>query len=255
MTSKGRGGAHPSGQGGGHPRAPGPQGSRNHPPAKRSGFAKFWKAASANPLVVALVSVVVGALAAIPATISVDDHLHQGAANNATVQAEQDQAAAALSHDASEVILGQGLRSPQLVIENTSDGWIRNITLLVPVPVQETREPGGGVSVSIPNFSIYSPVFGGFTGVWFSGNSAYFHEPLPDIGPCELVATTALKSFPADLDSTALAKAEIDFTDPNGIAWTRSISGPPVRNTGYKGSGAVTWAPYPIVERVPGCTT
>lgn len=245
MTSNRRGGAHP-----GRPHKP-----RQHSPVpKRSGFARVWRPASRHPLIVAVVGAVAGAVIAVPATLLIDNQTHQGAANEAAVQGERANAAAALSHDASEVFLGQGLHSPQFVIQNESNGWITNIALRMPVPFRETRERDGEINISTPSFGVYSPLFKGFTGVTFTAHGAYFLEPLPNIGPCELVTTTALESFP-DQPGAYLAKAEIEFTDPNHVAWTRSISGPPVRAPRDTASSAGSWAPYPIIEPIPGCMT
>lgn len=235
------------GQRPGRPRAPHGQ--------AQSRSAKGWKAASANPLLVGVICAVVGAAMSIPATLWVNNHLHVGAANEATVQAQQDAAAAALSQDADLVDFGLGSAphssSPQIVIENRSSGWIRNLTLVIQVPVRETTEPDGSVSVSMPNFGTYSGGGNGFQGVEVTANGATFREPLLDIGPCELAVTTALRSFP-HIDPATLAKSELDFTDPNGNAWTRFGSGKLVRNTGYEGPGV--WSPYAVLEPLPGCS-
>jgi hypothetical protein len=217
----------------------------------QSRFTKSWKAASANPLLVAVVTVVI----TIFATLWTNNHLHQGAANEATVQAEQDAAATALSQDAELVDFGLGsaphTSSPQIVIENRSSGWIRNLTLVIPVPEQKTTEPDGSVSISFPNFAVYSGGSTGFQGIWGSASAATFREPLPDIGPCELAVTTALRSFPA-IDPATLASSELQFTDPNGNAWTRFGSGKLVKNASFEGPG--TWSPYATLEPLPGCS-
>jgi hypothetical protein len=190
------------------------------------------------------------------ATLWTDNHLHQAAANEATVQAENDQAAAALSQDAELVNFGLGSAphssSPQIVIENRSSGWIRNITLVIPAPVRESSNSDGSVSISIPNFTIYSGgVDNGSEGVLGTPSGVTFREPLLDIGPCQLAVTTALRSFPS-IDPATLAKSELEFTDPNGNAWTRFGSGKLVRDASYKGPGA--WSPYTVLEPLPGCS-
>lgn len=221
----------------------------------RSRSARAWKAAIANPLVVAVVASVVTTVISIPATLWINNHLHQGVANEATIQAQQDAAAAALSQDAKLVTFGLGSAShsssPQIVIENRSSGWVRDMTLVIPVPVRETREADGGVGVSIPSFGLYSGGGNGFQGVVVTANGAYFREPLLDIGPCELAVTTALRSF-SHINPATLAKSELDFTDPNGNAWRSFGSGKLVRNTSYEGPGV--WSPYAVLEPLPGCS-
>ena len=241
---------------GGPPR-PGGAGRSSAPHRKtQSRSAKVWRAASANPLVVAVAAAVVSAVISVPTTLLIANQLDQGSANAATVQAQQDAAAAALSHDAE--LVGFGLAtaphsgSPQIVIENRSSGWIRNMTLVIPVPVRKTTEADGSVTFSIPNFGTYSGGGNGFQGVDMTAKGATFREPLLDIGPCQLAVTTALRSFPA-LDPATLAKSELDFTDPNGHAWTRFGSGKLVRN--IKNEGPSVWSPYAILEPLPGCST
>lgn len=78
--------------------------------------------------------------------------------------------------------------------------------MATPVTVRETRDADGGVGVSFPTFSIYSDGGNGFYGIVATVNGgATFREPLPDIGPCELAVTTALRSFPR-IDPATLAK-------------------------------------------------
>ena len=96
--------------------------------------------------------------------------------------------------------------------------------------------------------SLASP---GFQGVVMTANVPYFREPLPDIGPCELAVTTALRSF-CHIDPATLAESGLDFTDPNGNAWKSFGSGKQVRNTSYKGPGV--WSPYAVLEPLPGCS-
>jgi hypothetical protein len=183
-------------------------------------------------------------------------YLHQGSANEATIQAQQDEEEAALSQDADLVDFGLGTaqhsRSPQIVIENRSSGWIRNITLIIPLSLQGTTNSDGSTTISIPNFTVYSGGGNGFEGITGTPNGITFREPLPDIGPCELAVTTALRSLPS-LGLATLAKSQLNFTDPNGNAWTRFGSGKLVRNTSYKGPG--TWSPYAVLEPLPGCSS
>jgi hypothetical protein len=205
--------------------------------------------------VLVAVSVVATAAVSIPTTLLIDNAIHQAAANQAADQAQQDAAAAALRHDAE--LVDFGLKTPsrsisqKIVIENRSSGWVRNLTLVVPVPVPKTPEAGGDVSISIPNFNVYQGV-GGFQGVWYTvKGGATFREPLPDIPSCFRAVTTVLRSLPG-LDPTTMATAQIDFTDPNGIAWRRFGSGELVRNRAFKGPGA--WTPYMLLEPMPGCS-
>ncbi len=213
-------------------------------PQSRS--ANAWKAASANPLVVMIIAAVISVLA----TLLITDP-HQGAANEATIQAQQEATAAALSHNAELVDFGLSSAShggaPQIVIQNRSSGWVRNMTLVISVPVR-TLSNG---TIAIPNFGVYSGGGNGFQGVSVTANGAVFREPLADIGPCELAVTTALRSFPT-INPSTLAKSELDFTDPNGNAWTRFGSGKLIRNTSYE--GPAVWSPYAVTEPLPGCT-
>jgi hypothetical protein len=197
----------------------------------------------------------VTAVISIAASILIGSYFHQGAANEAAVQAQREAVAAARSREAELVDFGLGhaphSSAPQIVIENGSSGWIRNMTLVVPVLERKTPEADGSVSTSFPKFTVYSGGGSGFQGVLATANGANFREPLLDIGPCELAVTTALRSFPA-LDPATLARSELDFTDLNGNAWKRFGSGKLVRNTSYKGPGA--WSPYTLLEPVPGCS-
>jgi hypothetical protein len=168
----------------------------------------------------------------------------------------RDEVEATLSQEAELVDFGLGTAphssSPQIVIENRSSGWIRNITLTIPVPTRETPNSDGNVTISIPNFGVYSGGGDGGQGITGTPNGIIFREPLPDIGPCQLAVTTALRSFPS-INPATLAKSELDFTDPNGNAWTRFGSGKLVRNASYEGPGA--WSPYAVLEPLPGCSS
>jgi hypothetical protein len=243
-------------QGGARAGQHGRSSSAPHGPTQ-SLLAKASKAVNASPLIAAIVTAVISIPASFLTGVLTANHLHQGAANEAAIQGQQQAAAAALNQDAELVDFGLGTvphsSSPQIVIENRSSGWIRNMTLVVPVPVQQTREANGEVNINFPSFGIYTDGGNGFYGIRGTADGGFvFSEPLPDIGPCELAVTTALKSFP-NLNPATLAKSELYFTDPNGNAWMRFGSGKLVRNSTFKGSG--TWSPYAVLEPLPGCSS
>lgn len=199
---------------------------------------------------------VIAAVIAIPGYLLVNYLVHQAAANEAAIQAHQAAVAAALRHDAELVHFGQGTppgsRSVQIVIENRSPGWVRNMTLIIPVPERKTPA-AGGTWISVPDFSVYGGGGNGFQGVTVTAaGGAVFREPLTDLGPCELGVTTAARSFPT-LNPATLVRSELDFTDPNGVAWRLFGSGKLVRNTSFKGRGV--WSPYSITVPLPGCVS
>jgi len=229
----------------------------------------FWKAVNANGVAAAVVAVVLTAVVthfadpgrAIDAeTIKTDQSTiktdkGQLKADRAQVKAYQEQNAAATSHDADEVsyglLPGPNSGGSQVWIMNESDGWIRDMTLVVPVTVKESRSPGGGISINFSNFSLYGPLGPGFTGETCTTTSGCtFRDPLLDLGPCMEAATTVLKSVPS-LSGAAMEKSSLYFNDPNGISWVRTGNGPPVRNTTFQGSGV--WTPYASQRRIPGC--
>jgi hypothetical protein len=215
---------------------------------------------SANPLVVAVITVIVTVIltagASIPTGIYIGDRLHQGAANEAAVQAAHASLAAAESQDAELVDFGMGTDPktgrPEVVIENRSSGFVRNVTLIVPAPVQATSNADGSTSVSLPNFASGFDGGSGSSGIVGTPDGIFYRDPLPDIAPCELAVTIVLRSLPSIQPGPTLAKAELGFTDPNGIAWVRFGTGKLVRNTGFKGPGA--WSPYALEEPLPDCS-
>jgi hypothetical protein len=134
-------------------------------------------------------------------------------ADQAQISAYQEQNAAAISHDANEVnyglLPGPNSGGSGVWIMNASGGWIRDMTLVVPVIVQESRAPGGGISMNFPNFSVYGPVGAGFTGETCNATSGCtFQDPLLDLGPCMEAATTVLKSLPG-LSGAAMAAPDL----------------------------------------------
>jgi hypothetical protein len=161
--------------------------------------------------VVALLAVLLTAGASIPTTLVLNDSSHQGAANEAAIQAQQEAAEAALSQDAELVDFGLGTAphssSPEVVIENRSSGWIRNLTLLVPMSERETTNSDGSVSISVPPFSVYADGGSGDSGMLGTPDGIFLQDPLPDIGPCELAVSAVVKALPS-VTRTALAASD-----------------------------------------------
>ena len=219
---------------------------------KQSRSARAWKALT-HPLVLVILAALLSAIG----TNYADNHDHQGAANEAGVQGERVSEASALSADAKLVDFGTGTDPktgrPQVVIENRSSGWIRNVTLVIPVAVRETTNSDGSVSMSISSFTIHDDGGSGYQGLVGTPDGIFLRDPLPDTGPCELAVTTVLMAlhFPY-ISGATMARSELSFTDPNGIAWIRYGSGELVRNTGFAGPGA--WSPYALEEPLPDCT-
>lgn len=223
---------------------------------QQSRLKSMWGAASANPLTAAIVSAVITGLVTVPVTIICYNSIGQSGANNATIEAEKDATQTELMQDAELVSYGLGdtspNSSPQIVIENRSYGWIRNVTLTIPISFS-----GGNGSFSSQGIIVYPVEGNGPQGVNITGRgintppTGNFRDPLADVGPCELAVTTVLKAVP-HVSPAALAQSELVFTDPNGNTWGRFGSDRLVRIADP--AGVKEWSPYAISEPLPGCS-
>ena len=192
---------------------------------------------SSNALIAAIVGAVVGVVGGGYAEYAVGPK-NAAAANAATIKAanaektlaheqqvelQRQQAAAraqkeaALRHDASEVTYGLGPgphgSGIQLSIDNASHGWVRDVTLHIPVPA---KIKGG--SVTLPNLGILAANTG-FEGELMTSAGAYFTIQLADIPPCEQSFTPLLSALPTLQVGQLLPAATLFFTDSNGNAW------------------------------------
>lgn len=108
----------------------------------------------------------------------------QAQANNAQIRTEDAAAYAALSRDARQVsywVLGS-----QMMIQNSSGGLIRDITLFLPKP---TKPGTAAAQLALPK---------GFPGAQFGvqlvGRTPYLYYAVPEIPPCRIESTTAYAS-------------------------------------------------------------
>ena len=176
--------------------------------SRQARLAKGWKTASANPLVVALVGAVAGGL-----VVYALSPKNQAAANQAQISAEQQQKVSALEHDASEVTYGigpvPGARppTPELIIENRSGGWVRNVVLYVPDPSAVSGQP----------FYVI-PGVAGAEEIGIGRGGPYFSIQLPDLPPCELTVITLFSALP-HLRPGSMQNAVLYFTDELGQGW------------------------------------
>lgn len=125
----------------GRPRTKRPRASNPSQTPEQSWVAKAWRFLNSNALVVALVSIAAGGII----TYAVSPR-NQSAANSAVIQGQQGQRTNAQRQYADQVTYGmgpvQGSKTSQLFIENRSGGWVRGITVSVPVPVHRTPDTG-----------------------------------------------------------------------------------------------------------------
>jgi hypothetical protein len=190
-------------------------------------LAKVWEIANSHALIVALVSAVIGGVITYLASPK-----NQDAANAVTINAAKAQQANALRRYADQVTYGLGpapssnsrSRTPQLIIENRSGGWVRNVTLIVPVPIQ-----GKNGSIHLPGFAVVSGMVGHeMEGIGASGG--FVSIQLANIPPCEIAVTALLTAIPS-AQPAELAGSELEFTDQTGKAWSLHGDGRLVEGT------------------------
>jgi hypothetical protein len=172
------------------------------------------KAVESHPFLVALVSTIVGVVLGGIITYGITPK-NQAAANAAQIKAEQAQEASALRQYAQQVSYGIGPApasnngSPQLIIENRSSGWLRDVTLIVAIPT-----PANGIYPSIKSAN-------GMVGEMRinndeNGSSITFQ--FANIPPCEIGITKILAALPS-IEPGDLAASRLVFTDQNGNGW------------------------------------
>ena len=172
--------------------------------------------------------------------ISILTYVNQRATNNAAVQADRSAiqadnaaAAAAVRKDAEQVTYWLQGSTPQMMIQNSSDGPIRDITIFLP----ESEHGKASALIHLP------PGFqGAQVGIELTGKGSYLYYTLPDIPPCRIEATTAFtmlfkspKVGPAALNGTIL-----EFTDPE--------------LTGYKAPTGFSYGKSPAFTPASGCS-
>ncbi len=140
------------------------------------------KVFSSNPLITALVAAVVTCAGTWVVTREFDAQ-NQAAANAATIQADRSEQAAeraerqqAVRAEAEDVtygispVPGAQHSEPELIVENRSNGWIRDIMLYIPMPNSSSVDIGNAAGVSWAAYGIGpDPI-----GQWFA-------MELPDI--------------------------------------------------------------------------
>jgi hypothetical protein len=182
--------------------------------------ARTWKAANAQPMTVALAAAIVGAIVAgvIAAVIALGGgHASPSAAEiRAERKSEQARKASALRASAGQVTYGiapapDSSSTPRLLIENRSGGWIRAISLYIPVP---------------PHAKLSFTVVGGMVGneeTGYGPEGNYYFFQFPNIPPCEIGITALLQAMPS-LTETDLAQSVLSFTNADGN-WLTNVTG------------------------------
>jgi hypothetical protein len=190
------------------------------------------KAFSSNPLITAVFAALVTCVGTWAVTHEFDVQ-NQGAANAATIQADRSQQAAqraerlqAVRAEAEHVtygispVPGAPQSEPELIVENRSDGWVRDIMLYIPLPNSKTINVGNPAGVAWASYGLGPYPFG----EWLA-------MELPDIPPCEVDAVSLLRLLP-NLQPDEMEHSTMFFTDSHSRQW------------GLRGTGLL--APYPI---------
>lgn len=201
-------------------------------------------------MAIAVAGAVAGALVAGIITYTVTPK-NQSAANAAQIKAAQAQEASTLRQYAQEVSYGLGPApgrnngSPQLIIENRSNGWLRDVTLILPIPTS-----GNGIDTSV------NPVDGMVGSVRINsdenGNSVTFQ--LANIPPCEMAITKILAAIPG-IEPGDLADSRLIFTDQKGNGWILHGNGQLVKGIDFltqQEMGAFNPLPGGLIPNGPG---
>jgi hypothetical protein len=192
----------------------------------------------------------VGLLAVLIALLA---FVNQRSTNEAQLQVDQANAAAARSHDASLVtywLQGNGPYSskPQVVVENGSSGLITNVNLFLPVPTQRSAQ-GCTVGAGLRAIGEQDGV------IMMPGCKGFVYYRLRDIPPCTVTTTTVLDAIvsPA-ITSTELGNSALFFTDAKGNSWDRYGGRQRlVAVPGYKESSGFDWVGPVATKPAPGC--
>ncbi len=211
--------------------------ARNHPvprqrqphapatPQKRSPGATIWKATRTFGAAALSVAAIV---------ISLLTYADQHAATEAQLQVDSAAANAALRQEASKVSYWlQGVphkSSPELVIENSSDGPLRDMELMFPQPVQGCSRKCNWVADD-----------------WVT---------LTDLPPCSIETTTEFDAFsrPA-IGAASLNGSHLNFTDKSGNTWALfGGSGKLIRLARYKPPAQLSWSPNVTFKPADDCS-
>jgi hypothetical protein len=170
---------------------------------------------STNALVVAAFGAVIASItAAVLALYLVSPD--QGAANKAVVQGQQEQQNSAELQYAEQVTYGLGTvrtgQNPQLMIFNKSTGWVKDITIIIPIPDQSNNG-----RITLPGFKVVNGMVG-MEQVGVGVGGAYYSFQFPNLPPCEEGITAILSAVP-NVTPTELAASELFFTDQKGVGW------------------------------------
>jgi YD repeat-containing protein len=228
-----------------------PGGRRPDPPPeppKHPRLAVTGKAAKDTaPYVVSVLALVVSILT----------YVNQRATNNAAIQADKSaiqadntSAAAAVRKDAEQVTYWLQGSTPQMMIQNSSDGPIRDITIFLP----ESESEHGKASALIhlpPGFQ------GAQVGIELTGKGSYLRYTLPDISPCRIETTTAFTMLfkSPKVGAAALNGTILEFTDPDGKSWERyDGDGRLIELTRYKAPTGFSYGNSPAFTPASGCS-
>jgi hypothetical protein len=185
--------------------------------SKRSRLASTGKALSTNPLVVTLIGV--AATAALALYFLSPD---QGAANKATVENQQQQQESTKLQYANKVTYGlattQRDQNPRLMIFNQSSGWVRNITIIIPISYQDHAG-----RISLPGFKVVSGMVG-WESEGINPSGADYTFQLPSLPPCEVGITAILSAVP-NMSPAEFAASQLFFTDQRNVGWVRNGQG------------------------------